>query len=182
MLTWLLILGMIFSPSILRAADSSADDVKNYLASAREKARAWQPDSELVYVTIGSSVKTDGSNLCAPERPSTGWNYAFYSKTTDAYYTVYACKGTVTAEPTGKGFKTPPPAITQNFIGTSEVLDVLQEVSRRRHLSSCSSVQALRKGEETVPVWSTMLDCGDVGASVVIDATTGKILKNKWTS
>jgi hypothetical protein len=179
---WLLSILIFFSPAVLRAIDSSTDDVKNYLSSARDKARAWQPDSELVYVTIGSSVKADGSNLCAPDRPTTGWNYAFYSKTADAYYTVYGCKGTVTAEPTGKGFQTPPPAITQDFIGTHDVLDVLQEIAHRQHQAHCQSVQALRTGEEKVPVWSTMLDCGDVGASVVIDATSGKILKNKWTS
>src|SRR5262249_10575646 len=127
-------------------------------------------------------IKGDGSNDCAPERPTTGWNLAFYSKAADAYYTVYGCKGQVTAEPTGKGFEKPPEPITQNFIGTREVVGILKDVSHAWHLNRCQSVQALRVGEETAPIWSTMLDCGDVGATVVIDATSGKVLKSKRTS
>ncbi len=163
-------------------AKKQSDDVKDYIATAQQKARAWQPDAQLVYVTVGSSVKPDGSNLCDPEHPSTGWNYAYYSKATDAYYTIYGCKGSVSGEPTGKGFEKPPPPITQDFIGTGQVVDILNEVAQGWHLARCQSVQALRAGDEATPVWATMLDCGDVGGSVTIDATSGKVLKSKRTS
>jgi hypothetical protein len=175
------LLSLCLAPGMAAAPDG--DDVKQYLPQAREKAKAWQPDAELAYLTIGSSVQADGSNACTPEHPSTGWNYAFYSKAADGYYTVYGCKGQVTAEPTGKGAKPAPPAISQDFLGTPEVLRILKDVSHGWGLSRCQSVQALRPDETTgTPVWSTMLDCGDVGATVVIDAVSGKVLKSRRTS
>jgi hypothetical protein len=172
---------LVLTSTFVMAAGSS-DDVKDYLTKAQQNARGWQPDAQLVYVTVGSSVQPDGSNLCSPDRPSTGWNYAYYSKSADAYYTVYGCKGKMTGEPTGKGFQTPPAAINGDFIGTNQVVDILRGISHGWHLSHCQSVQALRTGEESVPVWSTMLDCGDVGGTVMIDATSGKVLKSKKTS
>src|SRR5437868_1790563 len=116
-------------------AAGTSDDVKDYLTSAQKKAKAWQPDAQLVYVTVGSSVKADGSNDCDREHPTTGWNLAFYSKSADAYYTAYGCKGQVTGEPTGKGFEKPPAPITQDFIGTEEVVGILKDVSHGWHLS-----------------------------------------------
>jgi hypothetical protein len=167
----------------IQAAAQQQDDVKTYLSAAREQAKTWQPDAELVYLTIGSSIDPDGSNSCATERPTTGWNYAFYSKVANAYYTVYGCKGTVSGEPTGKSFQAPLASISQDFMGTPDVVKILKQVSREWGLYRCQSVQALRADEAAgVPVWSTMLDCGDVGATVVIDAVSGKVLKSRRTS
>jgi hypothetical protein len=172
-------------------ADKMSEDVKNYLPSAQQKAKAWQSDAQLAYLTIGSSVQPDGSNQCSPDRPSTGWNYAFYSKTADAYYTVYACKGQISGEETGKG-QSNPPIITQDFIGTSEVVEILKTVGHRWESNHCQSVQALRPADSSFqaesslakgkPVWSTMLDCGTVGGAVVIDGITGRILKYRRAS
>src|ERR1043166_6950230 len=99
----LLLVCLCLSAGSAFAAESDQEDVKTYLPAAREKAKAWQPDADLVYLTVGSSLGPDGQNACTPDHPSTGWNYAFYSKAANGYYTVYACKGSVTAEPTGKG-------------------------------------------------------------------------------
>ena len=189
-IVWVLLLWVAFGCGSNSGWGASSDSFRSHWLEIIEASHNWHPDSVPVWGTSHSNVDIGGHIKCSEDTPATGWTTIFYSSSSKKYLHVNNCKSKIESKEFTRDFPYPPKSLPDSFIDTDRLARSVSRIAHGWNLQSCDFDATLRMVEEMATMdkdfppesalWEVSLSCsGDVGGTIVVEASPGKILRKK---